>query len=172
MNLIDVAISPLDDTGWGIGPVETGDVHLFHQLADGTVVDVLNISAYQAEDPDPVDQDDPPFPEESNPYGLTITPEGDALVADAAGNDIIKVTPSGDATTVARFDLELVVHRPPAAGVRTAAADHRRGRAHVGDDRTRRCDLRRPADGLPVPARIVARVAHRPGRRGCVVLGR
>jgi hypothetical protein len=118
VNLVDVAISPLDGTGWGIGPNETGAVHLFHQLDEGTVVDVLDLFAYQAQDPDPVDQDDPPFPEESNPYGLTITPEGDALVADAAGNDIIKVTPSGDATTVARFDLELVStdHLPPEFG--------------------------------------------------------
>ena len=53
---------------------------------------MLDITAYQAGDPDPVDQDDDPI--ESKPYGLTITPEGDALVADAAGNDIIKVTPA------------------------------------------------------------------------------
>jgi hypothetical protein len=119
VNLVDVAISPLDDTGWGIGPVETGEVHLFHQLADGTVVDVLDIFAYQATDPDPVDQDIPPNPGESNPYGLTVTPEGDALIADAAGNDIIKVTPDGVATTVARFDLEVVAtdHLPPEFGL-------------------------------------------------------
>jgi hypothetical protein len=122
VNLIDVAVSPLDGTGWGIGPAEptTGPmvpeapepeaepphVLLFHQLADGTIVVVLDITAYQAGDPDPVDQDD--FPTESNPYGLTVMPNGDALVADAAGNDVILVTPAGHASTLATFDLELV----------------------------------------------------------------
>ena len=114
LNLVDIAISPLDGTGWGIG---SQDLTLYHQLADGTIVAVLDIAAYQATDPDPVDQDD--FPEESNPYGLTILPNGDALVADAAGNDIIRVTPEGDAVTVARFDLELIAtdHLPPDFGL-------------------------------------------------------
>ena len=121
-----MAISPKDGTGWAISPVpvvdpetgepvldpETGEPitegHLFHRLADGTIVDVLNIAAYQAGDPDPVDHDDPPNPIESNPYGLTVMKNGDALVADAAGNDIIRVTPDGAAITVARFDLEAV----------------------------------------------------------------
>jgi hypothetical protein len=109
INLIDVAVSPLDDTGWGIG----GDGELYHQLADGTIVAVLDIVAYQEGDPDPVDQDD--FPEESNPYGLGVLPNGDALVADAAGNDLIRVSPDGDATTMARFDLATVGtdHLPP-----------------------------------------------------------
>lgn len=109
INLIDVAVSPLDGTGWGIG----GDGTLYHQLSDGTIVAVLDIIAYQEGDPDPVDQDD--FPEESNPYGLAVLPNGDALVADAAGNDLIRVTPEGDATTMARFDLETVAtdHLPP-----------------------------------------------------------
>ena len=48
---------------------------------------------YQVTDPDPVDQDN--FPEESNAYGLTVLPNGDALVADAAANDIVRVTPDG-----------------------------------------------------------------------------
>jgi hypothetical protein len=125
-NLVDVAISPRDGTGWAIGPGPDGadeddpatdpaDAHLYHQLADGTIVDVLNLFDYQIGDPDPVDHDDPPFPTESNPYGLTVDRHGDALVADAAGNDIVRVTPGGTATTVARFDLEAVEtdHLPP-----------------------------------------------------------
>ena len=101
-NLIDVAISPLDGTGWAIA----ADLVLYHQLADGTIVPVLDITAYQSTDPDPVDQDD--FPEETNPYGLTIMANGEALVADAANNDVIRVTPDGVPTTVARFDLETI----------------------------------------------------------------
>ena len=100
-NLVDVAISPLDGTGWAIS-----EGVLFHQLADGTIVEVLDIVAYQLTDPDPVDQEG--IPEESNAYGLTVAPNGDALVADAAGNDIIRVTPAGAATTLARFDIETV----------------------------------------------------------------
>lgn len=109
--LIDIAISPKDDTGWAIG----GDAHLYHRLADGSIVDVLDIPGYQLTDPDPVDHDDPPNPTESNPYGLTIARNGDALVADAAGDDLLRVTPDGVAITVARFDLEAINtdHLPP-----------------------------------------------------------
>jgi hypothetical protein len=110
-SVTDVAVSPKDGTGWAIG----GDLHLYHRLADGSIVDVLDIAAYQATDPDPIDHDDPPNPTESNPYGLTVMKGGDALVADAAGDDVIRVTPDGVATTVARFDLEAVStdHLPP-----------------------------------------------------------
>jgi hypothetical protein len=109
--LVDVAISPVDDTGWAIGT----NRHLFHRLADGTIVDVLDIAAYQAVDIDPVDQDMPPDPADSNPYGLAVDRNGDALVADAGGNDVLRVTPDGVATTVARFDLESIstAHIPP-----------------------------------------------------------
>jgi hypothetical protein len=99
-SLTDVAVSPLDGSGWALAGAS-----LFHQLADGTLEE-FDIAAYQNGDPDPVDQDD--FPEETNPYGLTVMANGDALVADAAGNDIIRVTPELEATTVARFDLEPV----------------------------------------------------------------
>jgi len=109
-SLVDIAVSPLDGTGWALGPSldDDGTVHLFHQLADGQIVDVIDLYAYQAGDPDPVDHDDPPNPTESNPYGLTVMANGDALVADAAGNDIIRVTPDGEASTVARLDLQTV----------------------------------------------------------------
>ena len=107
LNLIDVAVSPKDGTGWGIQAGENGGT-LIHQLADGTIVDVLDIPAYQATDPDPVDMDQPPFPEESNAYGLTVDRKGNALVADAANNDLLRVTPDGKAVTVARFDVEMV----------------------------------------------------------------
>ena len=107
-NVTDVASAP-DGSGWAIG----GDAVLYHASPDGTVEAVLNIPEYQETDVDPVDQDD--FPEESNPYGLTAMPNGDALLTDAANNDLLRVTPSGDTTTVARFDLEVVStdHLPP-----------------------------------------------------------
>ena len=52
-NLMDVAISPVDGTGWGI----RGDGIIVHQLGDGSVVEVLDMPAYQATDPDPYDQE-------------------------------------------------------------------------------------------------------------------
>ncbi|MGD9997736.1 MAG: ScyD/ScyE family protein [Ilumatobacteraceae bacterium] len=101
-NLVDVAVSPLDGTGWAI----RADLHLIHQLADGTVVDVLDIAAYQAGDPDPTDTEGNPG--ESNPYGLTIARNGDAVFVDAANNDVVRVTPDGVPTTMARLDVEMV----------------------------------------------------------------
>jgi hypothetical protein len=98
-SLVDITETP-DGAGWGIGT----DGMLYRQAPDGSVDAVLDIIAYQEGDPDPVDQDD--FPEESNPYGLTALPSSDVLFADAANNDLVRVTPDGDATTVARFDLE------------------------------------------------------------------
>lgn len=109
LNLVDIAATP-DGAGWAIG----GDQMLYRQAApDAPIEAVLDIAAYQGGDPDPVDQDD--FPEESNPYGLTALPTNDVLIADAAANDVIRVTPEGEATTVARFDLQRVStsHIPP-----------------------------------------------------------
>ncbi len=106
--VIDIASAP-DDSLWAIG----GDRSLYHADAGGTVTKVLHIPRYQKQDPDPVDQDD--FATESNPYGLAALPSGDALVTDAANNDLLRVTPAGDVTTVARFDLETIStdHLPP-----------------------------------------------------------
>ena len=66
----------------------------------------MGIAAYQKTDPDPFDHDDPPNPTESNPYGLAALKNGDALVTDAANNDLLRVTPKGKVTTVARFGPE------------------------------------------------------------------
>ena len=78
-----------------------------------------DLYAYQVGDPDEHDIDDPPFPEESNPYGLTVLWNGDALVADAAANDIVRVSPDGTASTLARFDVQMesTSHLPPEMGL-------------------------------------------------------
>lgn len=62
---------------------------------------VADIAAYQATDPDPGDLEG--APEESNPYGVAALPHGAALVADAAGNDLLKVGAKGKITTLARI---------------------------------------------------------------------
>ena len=136
VNVIDVAVAP-DDSAWAIG----GDGILYRAAPGRTSIDaVLDIPAYQKGDPDPVDQDD--FAEESNPYGLTALPSGDALLTDAASNDLLRVTPDGDTTTVARFDLETIStdHLPPgppptltAEAVPTTVAIGPDGWAYVGE---------------------------------------
>ncbi len=63
---------------------------------------VANIGEYQAGDHDPYNQEGPP--EESNPFGLAVLRDGTVLVADAAGNDLLRVWPkTGDIVTVARL---------------------------------------------------------------------
>jgi hypothetical protein len=68
---------------------------------------VADIAAYQAVDTDPYDLEG--VPEDSNPFGLAALRDGSVLVADAAGNDLLRVWPkSGDIETVARLMPRLV----------------------------------------------------------------
>lgn len=70
---------------------------------------VADIAAYQATDPDPDDLEG--HPEETNPFGVAALPDGSALVADAAGNDLLRVYPDGSIVTVARL-LPRIVEVP------------------------------------------------------------
>ena len=73
-------------------------------------VEVADIAAYQATDPDPADLEG--FAEDSNPFGVQALKDGTVLVADAAGNDLLRVWPStGRIKTVARL-LPRVVEVP------------------------------------------------------------
>jgi hypothetical protein len=111
-NVMDIATGA-DGSIWAIG----GDLQLYRRdPATGVVSSVFDVEAYQTEDPDPYDVEDNPT--ETNPYGLIVLPSGDALFADAASNDLVRVEPDGDATTVARFDVEETStdHLPPEAG--------------------------------------------------------
>ncbi len=62
---------------------------------------IADIAAYQATDPDPYDLEG--VPEDSNPFGLAALRDGTVLVADAAGNDLVRVWPNGRIRTVARL---------------------------------------------------------------------
>ncbi|CAN5191661.1 hypothetical protein BH24ACT1_BH24ACT1_03620 [soil metagenome] len=110
VNVTDVA--PGRGSGWALSE---GTLYRFDRR--GSLTPVADIPAYQETDPDPEDLED--FPTESNPYGLAALPSGDALVADAAGNDLLRITPRGQITTVARFDVEIVStdHLPPDFGL-------------------------------------------------------
>lgn len=62
---------------------------------------VADIAAYQATDPDPDDLEG--LPGDSNPFGLAALKDGSVLVADAAGNDLLRVFEDGTIVTVARL---------------------------------------------------------------------
>ena len=69
---------------------------------------VLDVAKFQQTSSlDPYDIDDPPNPGESNPYDVEVLPDGSALIADAAGNDLIRVDKTGKARTVACFPDQL-----------------------------------------------------------------
>lgn len=136
VNLVDVVETP-DGAGWGIG----GDRILYRQAPGGPIEAILDIAAYQIADPDPYNnpmQD----PVETNPFGLAALKSNDVLLADAAGNDVIRVKPDGTAWTVARWVQELVrtdkVGDPtlppklPAEAVPTSIAIGKDGWAYVG----------------------------------------
>lgn len=135
--LIDIAAAP-DGSGWAVTSDEPR--LLLHASPDGVISPTLNITAYQAAHPDPNDQNGDP--EGSNPYGLAALPNGDALVSDAQHNDLLRVTPGGAVTLVARFLPELIStdHIPGfpvptinAEAVPTTVTLGRDGAAYVGE---------------------------------------
>lgn len=127
LNLTDIAGTP-DGAGWGIG----GDGKLYRQAPDGSIAEIFDILEYQAVDVDPYNAPGQPDPGESNPFGLTGLPSNDVLIADAAGNDILRVNPNGDAVTVARFTLEEILPGQFAEAVPTSIALGPDGWAYVG----------------------------------------
>ncbi|CAN5295193.1 hypothetical protein BH20ACT5_BH20ACT5_07680 [soil metagenome] len=88
------------------GPPGTGAGTLYRVVPFGESRPVADISAYQVTDPDPYDLEG--FPEDSNPYGVELLGDGSALVADAAGNDLLRVYPHGEIVTVARIKPRVV----------------------------------------------------------------
>jgi len=136
VNLVDVVVTP-DGAGWGIGE----DRILYRQAVGGAIQPILDIAAYQKADPDPYNNP-AEDPSETNPFGLAALKSDDVLLADAAGNDVIRVQPNGHAWTVARWTRELVktdkVGDPtlppklPAEAVPTSIAIGRDGKAYVG----------------------------------------
>lgn len=88
------------------GPPGTGAGTLYRWNPGTGFRMAADIMAYQQNDPDPYDLED--IPEESNPFGIAALPDGSALVADAAGNDLLRVYPDGDVVTVARIKPRVV----------------------------------------------------------------
>jgi hypothetical protein len=70
---------------------------------------VADIAAYQKTDPDPNDLEGNPT--DSNPFGVAALDDGSVLVADAGGNDLLRVVPGypkSTITTVARLKPRIV----------------------------------------------------------------
>jgi hypothetical protein len=88
------------------GEPGTGGATLYRWTRAKGVQAVADIAAYQQTDPDPDDLEE--LPEESNPYGVAALRDGSALVADAAGNDLLRVFPNGRIVTVARLKPRVV----------------------------------------------------------------
>jgi hypothetical protein len=140
IGVTDITGTP-DGAGWAIGlDPDTFEAKLYREAAPGAPIEtVLNISQYQAVDIDPTDKDDPPAPEETNPNGLAPLDSNDVLIADAAGNDLLRVSPDGTARTVARWPVEVVPNTIPglpstlpAEAVPTTVAIGPDGWAYVG----------------------------------------
>jgi hypothetical protein len=89
------------------GEPGTGAATLYRWTPGRGVRPVADIAAYQHTDPDPYNLGEDP-PEESNPFGVAALPDGSALVADAAGNDLLRVYPDGRIVTVARLKPRVV----------------------------------------------------------------
>ncbi|HEU4514714.1 MAG TPA: ScyD/ScyE family protein, partial [Nocardioidaceae bacterium] len=80
-------------------PGARGAATLYRWTSEEGRTKLADIAAYQQTDVDPYDLEDNPT--ESNPYGVAALGNGGALVADAAGNDLLRVSPDGAITTVA-----------------------------------------------------------------------
>lgn len=65
-----------------------------------------DIGKYQAGDPDPYDLEKQPT--DSNPFGVEALRDGSVLVADAGGNDLLRVSTTGSIETVARLKPRVV----------------------------------------------------------------
>jgi hypothetical protein len=108
----------IDTDGWGVtyaltgaggepGQPPTPGATTLYKLQPGKPAKVVaDIAAYQKTDPDPYDLENNPT--DSNPFGVAALRDRTVLVADAAGNDLLRVWPNGKIKTVARIKPRVV----------------------------------------------------------------
>ncbi|MCD4526696.1 ScyD/ScyE family protein [Nocardioides sp. cx-173] len=101
---------------------------------------VFDVAAYQVGDPDPDDLEN--LPADSNPFGLAALRDGSVLIADAAGNDLLRWWPDGTVKTVARLKPRVVdvpdgvplpEEQVPSEGVATSVTVGPDGYWYVGE---------------------------------------
>ena len=90
----------------GAGEPGTGAATLYKIRPGQSPKKIADIQAYQNKDLDPYNQEG--LRNESNPFGLAALKDGTVLVADAAGNDLLRVWPNGHVKTVARLKPRVV----------------------------------------------------------------
>jgi len=73
---------------------------------DGELEVLADIGEHQISDPDPNDLEG--VPTDSNPFGVQALKDGTVLVADAGGNDLLRVWPDGTVKTVAVLKPRMV----------------------------------------------------------------
>ncbi|CAN5447752.1 hypothetical protein BH10ACT1_BH10ACT1_15900 [soil metagenome] len=93
------------NTLWVLG----GDGKLYRQRRAGEApAFVADIAGFAATHPDPGNNPADGPATESNPFGVAALSNGNAIVTDAAANSILRVTPSGKISLVARLPKEVV----------------------------------------------------------------
>jgi hypothetical protein len=113
----DVAVQGIGNTYVTVGgcfgiisPAEGKCGGLFQLRPDGTSRMVADLNAYEVQNhPDGTQRG------ESDPYDVLALP-GERIVADAAGNDVLRVGPSGQVSLLAVFKQRLV-QAPPSLGL-------------------------------------------------------
>lgn len=83
----------------GGGEPGPGVATLYRWYRGSGLKPMADIAAYQQRHPDPYDLED--FPGDSNPFGVQAVKGGSALVADAAGNEVLQVFRKGHIRSVA-----------------------------------------------------------------------
>jgi hypothetical protein len=89
-----------------IGEEPPSGPNVYYVSPHGEVKPVFSTWEYQAGDPDPYDTEG--FPSDSNPYDVEVLLDGSALIADAAGDDLLRVWKNGTVKTVACFPTEFL----------------------------------------------------------------
>ncbi|QNN53192.1 ScyD/ScyE family protein [Nocardioides mesophilus] len=129
-----VAVGP-DDSVWvlTVGGESSSSGTLFRKAPGRPLEKVRNISAWVAKHhPDPYDLEKAPT--ESNPYGVAVGRDGNAYVADAANNAVLRVSKAGKVAVVAEVKPRKVELPEPATRAASVPSEAVTTAVTVGPD--------------------------------------